>query len=344
MSLPEFFSHYGTQVQCAAALVALRWPQGFCCPRCSSAEHCGVGHGARKRFQCCGCRRQTSLTAGTVMDSTKLPLTTGFLAIYRVSQDKAGLSALALMRHLDTSYRTAWLIHQKLMKTMALRGSEQPLTGAVQVDDAYPGGERPGAGGRGLPNKVPIAAAVSTNDRGHPMQVKLHQVAGFTCGAITTWARANLRPGCDVRSDGLACFAGMIDADCVHSHIVVGGRLPREMPQFKRVNATLGNLKSLINGAHKAFKFSLYASQYLGAFSYRFKRRIHLNSPLQNLLGHAAYTSPTREGQIQGVAEVHDQLVGPAELASRCFKTIFGLFWMVISPGNQANGFSFLRD
>ena len=171
--MPEFFLRYGTQVQCAAALLALRWPQGFCCPRCSSAEHCGVGHGARKRFQCRGCRRQTSLTAGTVMDSTKLPLTTGFLAIYRVSQDKAGLSALALMRHLDTSYRTAWLIHQKLMKTMALRGSEQPLTGAVQVDDAYPGGERPGASGRGLPNKVPIAAAVSTNDRGHPMQVKL---------------------------------------------------------------------------------------------------------------------------------------------------------------------------
>ena len=86
-----------------------------------------VGHGTRKLFQCRGCRRQTLLTAGSVMDRTKLSLTTWFLAIYLVSQDKTGLSALALLRHLGASYRTAWLIHQTLMKTMALRDSEQPL-------------------------------------------------------------------------------------------------------------------------------------------------------------------------------------------------------------------------
>ena len=68
VSMPKLFSRYSTEAQCAAALLALRWPQGFRCPRCSSAEHYVVGHGARKHFQCRGCRRQTSLTAGTVMD------------------------------------------------------------------------------------------------------------------------------------------------------------------------------------------------------------------------------------------------------------------------------------
>ncbi len=140
VSMPEFFSRYGTEAQCAAALVALRWPQGFRCPRCASAEHYLVGHGARKLYQCQACRHQTSLTAGTVMECTKLPLTTWFLAIYLISQDKTGLSALALMRQLGTSYRTAWLVHQKLMKAMASRDSEQPLSGLVQVDDAYLGG------------------------------------------------------------------------------------------------------------------------------------------------------------------------------------------------------------
>ena len=95
------------------------------------------------------------------------------------------------------------------------------------------GGERPGVGGRGSPNKVPIVAAVSTNDKGHPMRVKINQVAGFTFEAITAWARTNLTPGCDVHSNSLACFAGLIDAGCAHYHIVVGRRLPREMPQFK---------------------------------------------------------------------------------------------------------------
>ncbi len=139
VSMPEFFARYGSEAQCAEAVKAMRWPQGFRCPRCSSAEHYVVGHGARKLFQCQACRHQTSLTAGTVMDSTKLPLTTWSLAIFLLSHDKTGLSALALKRHLGTSYRTAWLILQKLMKTMALGDAEQPLTGSVQVDDAYLG-------------------------------------------------------------------------------------------------------------------------------------------------------------------------------------------------------------
>lgn len=306
VSMAEFFSRYGTEAQCAEAVKAMRWPPGFRCPRCSSAEHYVVGYGARKLFQCQACRHQTSLTAGTVMDSTKLPLTTWFLAIFLLSQDKTGLSALALMRHLGTSYRTAWLIHQKLMKTMALRDSEQPLTGSVQVDDAYLGGERPGVGGRGSPNKVPIVAAVSTNDLGHPLRVKLKAVAAFTNEAITAWARTNLTPGCDVRSDGLSCFAGVIDAGCAHSYVVVGRGVPRELPQFKWVNTVLGNLKTLINGAHKHFKFGKYASQYLGAFAYRFNRRFDLRTLLTDLIGHAATNSPTRERQIRGGAEGHD--------------------------------------
>lgn len=306
VSMPEFFERFGTEAQCAAALVTLRWPQGFRCPRCAFAEHYLVGHGVRKLFQCRGCRHQTSLTAGTLMDSTKLPLRTWFLAIYLISQDKTGLSALALKRHLGTSYRTAWLIHQKLMKTMALRDGEQPLAGLVQVDDAYLGGERPGVGGRGSPNKVPIVAAVSTNEAGHPMRVKLSQVAGFTCEAITAWARTNLSPGCDVRSDGLACFAGVIDAGCAHSYVVVGKRKPRDLPQFTWVNTVLGNLKTMISGAHKSFKFGKYAGQYLGAFAYRFNRRVNLCTLLRDLLRHAANAAPARERQIRGMAEVHN--------------------------------------
>ena len=306
VSLPDFLERYGTEEQCSAALVALRWPNGFRCPRCSCEAHYVVGHGARKLFQCRGCRHQTSLTAGSLLDSTKLPLRTWFLAIFLIGQAKTGLSALALMRQLGTSYRTAWLIHHKLMSTMAQRDGDQPLSGLVQMDDAYLGGERPGVGGRGSPNKVPIIAAVSTDDAGRPMRVKLGLPAGFTREAIAKWARVNLTPGCDVRSDGLACFAGVIDAGCAHSYIVVGSRKPRELPQFNWVNTVLDNLKTMINGAHKAFKFIKYASHYLGAFAYRFNTRFNLQALLRGLLGHAATASPHRERQIRAMAEVHD--------------------------------------
>lgn len=306
VSLPEFFERYGSEAQCAAELTALRWPDGFRCPRCSSVAHYVVGHGARKLFQCQACRHQTSLTAGTLMDSTKLPLRTWFLAIYLISQDKTGLSSLALKRQLGTSYRTAWLIHHKLMSAMAERDGQQPLSGSVQLDDAYLGGERPGVAGRGSTNKVPIVAAVATNEAGHPLRVKLAAVAGFTREAITHWAKANLLPGCDVRSDGLNCFAGVIDAGCAHSYIVVGSRKPREMPQLSWVNTVLGNLKTMVNGGHKSFKFSKYAGHYLGAFAYRFNRRVNLQNLLRGLVGHAATASPRPEHQIRGTAEVHD--------------------------------------
>jgi transposase-like protein len=112
--MPEFFARYGSEAQCGATLVALRWPQGFVCPRCHSSAHYVVAHGARKLFQCQACRHQTSLTAGTVMDSIKLPLRTWFLAMFLIRQDKTGRSSLAHKRHLGTSYRTARLVYHKL--------------------------------------------------------------------------------------------------------------------------------------------------------------------------------------------------------------------------------------
>lgn len=262
----------------------------------------------RKLFQCQSCRHQTSLTAGTLMDSTKLPLRTWFLAIFLISQDKTGLSSLALMRQLGTSYRTAWLIHHKLMSAMSQRDGEHPLSSSVQVDDAYLGGEHPGVPGRGSPNKIPIVAAVQTSDEGHPLRVKLSPVASFTQRAISKWARANLTPGTDVCSDGLSCFTGVIEAGCAHSYIVVASRKPHDLPQFTWVNTILGNLKTMINGGHKAFKFGKYASQYLGAFCYRFNARFDLRNLLEMLISHAATGPPTREHNIRGMvqAEVHN--------------------------------------
>jgi hypothetical protein len=245
------------------------------------------------------------LTAGTVLDSTQLPLRTWFLAVYLISQGKTGMSSLALVRQLGTSYRTAWLVHPKRMAAMAERDAQEPLAGDVQIDEAYLGGERSGVVGRGSPNKVPIVAAVSTNEAGHPERVKLSTVAGFTRQAIAHWAKANLLPGTDVRRDRLSCFAGVIDAGCAHSYIVVGRRKPRDLPQLTRVNTILGNLKTMINGGYKAFKFNKYASHYHGAFAYRFNRRFNLPALLGGLLGNAATSGPTREHQSRDLAEAH---------------------------------------
>jgi ISXO2 transposase-like protein/transposase-like zinc ribbon protein len=305
MSLPEFLSRFGTEQQCAEALMAERWPEGFRCPGCDGAAHCVITVNLRPLFQCNACRRQTSITAGTMFAGTKLPLTTWFMAIYFISQAKTGLSALALKRHLGVSYPTAWLINQKIMCAMAEREATHTLGNVVQLDDAYLGGELSGGtAGRGSENKVPFVAAVSLDTHGHPAYVKLTPVAAFSRQAIGQWSATHLEPGTVVLSDGLHCFVGVVDSGCDHLPIVVGRRKPRDVPEFAWINTILGNLKTTLAGAHHAFKYSKYAEHYLGAFAYRFNRRFDLKGLVTRLLAAVTHCPPRCERAIR-MAEAH---------------------------------------
>ena len=92
-----------------------------------------------RRYQCRSCRYQTTVTAGTIMKATKLPLTKWFQAFYLVGDAKTGISSLSLKRKLGVNYRTAWLLHNKIMQAMSEREESYVLQGKVQLDDAYLG-------------------------------------------------------------------------------------------------------------------------------------------------------------------------------------------------------------
>lgn len=296
LSLPAFLEQFGTETRREAALERARWPDGFRCPQCGEADHYVLRQRRRKTFQCQSRRMQTSLIAGTVFRSTHLALTLWFLAIHLIGQAKTGLSALALKRQLGVSYPTAWLIQHKLMQAMTERDARYTLCGEVRVDDAYPGGERVGGkAGRGSENKVPLVAAVSLNAAGHPLHTKMIPVPGFTCAALTDWAKAALAPGSHVISDGLACFAGVAAAGCDHQAIIIGPRKPKEVPELGWVNTILGNLKTGFTGAYHAFDFAKYGTRYLAAFAYRFNRRFHLDTlPARLLVAAAIGPRPAR--------------------------------------------------
>jgi len=306
LSLTEFYNLFGAEELCSAALENARWPDGFHCPGCGGTAHCVLHTGGNKVFQCNACRHQASLIAGTVFQSTKLPLTTWFLAIYLISQAKTGLSSLALKRQLGVSYPTAWLIHHKLMQAMTEREAHYTLSGKVQVDDAYLGGERIGGKvGRGSENKVAFVAAVSLTDEGHPLRVKLSPVPGFKLKAIADWARKCLAAGSTVYSDGLACFGAVTQAGCTHECTVVAGRKPKDVPELQWINTVLGNLKTSLSGSYHSFGFRKYAAQYLATFAYRFNRRFDLKTLPQRLLVAAAQCGSHSQRSIRAVAEVH---------------------------------------
>jgi len=183
---------------------------------------------------------------------------------------------------------------------MSERETKYTLGGQIQVDDAYFGGElSEGKVGRGSENKVPFVAALSLDDEGHPLRIKLTPVSGFTSKAIADWAKANLSPGSAVLSDGLACFAAVIEAGCQHQAIIVGGRKPKDVPEFLWVNTILGNLKTSLGGAYHAFDFVKYAARYLAAFAYRFNRRFQLDTLPKRLLVAAIAIGPRSDAWLR---------------------------------------------
>ena len=283
------------------ALVKTRWPKGFCCPKCKHTDHCVLPSKKTTYIPVQRLSPPDLLDCRDIVSGNKLTVDgLWFLAIYFISQAKTGLSALALKRHLGVSYPTAWLMQHKLMQAMAEREDHYLLSGHVQMDDAYLGGERRGGkAGRGSENKTPFVAAVSVDDEGHPLRVKLTPVSGFTLKAITDWSKNHLSSDCTVLSDGLACFNGVSDAGFQHTAVITGGRKPNELPEFNWVNTVLGNVKTSLNGAYHAFDFSKYAHRYLAAIAYRFNRRFILKTLPERLLIAAVGTEPRTEAWLR---------------------------------------------
>ena len=290
-SLPELMKEYGTEEQCRDALYQWRWPKGYFCPKCGSTSHCILKN--RPIFQCNSCHHQQSLTSGTIFSSTKLSLTTWFLAIYLLTQAKTGLSALALHRQLGVSYNTAWSMKQKLMHVMKEQEDSKSLSGTIQLDDVYWGGERRGGKrGRGSPNKTPFVAAVSVDEEGHPIHMNMNVIKGFKSAEISKWARHHLQPGSQVISDGLACFSAVIDAECEHISIVTGGGAASMASEtFTWVNTMIGNVKNAMTGTCHAINHK-HLPRYLAEFCYRFNRRFDLRAMMPRFGYVAARTSP----------------------------------------------------
>lgn len=301
MSLSDFMASYGDEQQCREAVFQARWPNGFLCPECGYAKYCEIR--GRNCFQCNSCRHQTSLLSGTIYEQTKLPLRRWFLASYLLTQHKSGLSALSLSRQLGVSYNTAWSIKHKLMQVMLERELKQPLSGRIEMDDAYWGGEKPGGKrGRGSENKTPFVAAVETTGEGQPIRMKMHKVKGFRKEEIKNWGQQQLKADSHVITDGLWAFQGLRDAGIKHEAIVTGGgRSSMNILAFHWINTLLGNVKSAMQGTYHAIQ-SKHLPRYLAEFGYRFNRRFKLDTLVARLV-HASVQTPPMPGQLLKLAE-----------------------------------------
>src|ERR1019366_1099846 len=159
-TIQEFEDRFSTEESCRAYVLSLRWPDGFRCPHCPGSKAVMVRSGL---FQCCSCRRQTSATAGTIFQDTRKPLVTWFRAMWYVTNQKNGVSALGLQRVLGLgSYEMAWTWLHKLRRAMVRPGRDS-LRGTVEVDETYVGGVEKGKRGRETETKAIVAVAAEEN-------------------------------------------------------------------------------------------------------------------------------------------------------------------------------------
>ena len=226
--------------------------------------------------------------------------------MYHLTQSKGGISSIELGRRLGVTQTTAWKIKHKLMQAMMERDATKRLTGRIEIDDAYLGGERNGGKrGRGSPGKTPIVAAVETTPEGKPIRLKLRRVKGFRRAEIATLAQVDFHPASTVVSDGLRCFTGVGNAGCVHQPIITGsGRkaAPGTLPSSGSTPPSATSRTPSL-GTYRAIR-DKHVPRYLAEFEYRFNRRYDLPAMMPRL-GYVALRTPPMPYRLLKLAEDH---------------------------------------
>jgi ribosomal protein L37AE/L43A/transposase-like protein len=265
-TLSELEERFSSEEACRSYLFELRWPSGFVCPGCAGQDAWRMGRGL---WLCAKCRRQVSVTAGTIFERTHLPMTTWFRAMWHITSQKNGVSALGLQRALGLgSYKTAWAMLHKLRRAMVRPGRER-LTGLVEVDETYWGGPEKGLIGRLTETKTQIAVAAEEDGRGIG-RIRLRRLPALNKQALHGFIREAVEPGSTVRTDGLIWYEGL--EGYVHDRQIQRDQDEDEhlLPRAHRV---VSLLKRWLLGTHRGAVGHEHLDYYLDEFTFRFNRR-----------------------------------------------------------------------
>lgn len=267
-TVAEFEARFGTEEACRAYLFQLRWPDGFRCPCCDGTTAWPV---RTVLWQCAVCGRQTSVTAGTVLQDTRTPLTTWFRAMWCVTSSKTGTSALALQQVLGLgSYHTAWAWLHKLRRAMVRPGRDR-LSGHVEVDESFVGGLG-GAEGRSTATKALIVVAAEAVGRGTG-RVRMRRILDGSAASLGTFVQEAIEPGSVVHTDGWHGYDRLKANGYRHRVTLLRGDADVAIAQFPRVHRVVSLLKRWLLGTHQGAVTQAHLDYYLDEFTFRFNRR-----------------------------------------------------------------------
>ena len=289
-TLLEFKDRFRTEEHCRTYLAQLRWPQGFHCPRCGQSPAWRLQHGP---FQCRGCNAIVSVTAGTMFHRSHLPLRVWFRAIWWITNQKSGLSALGLQRALGLgSYETAWTCLHKLRRAMVRPGREQ-LTGEVEVDEVFIGGVEKGGGKRHVGTKALVAIAAEVKGPGIG-RIRLRQIPDASSQSLEGFVQDTVAPGAVIITDGWTAYPGLERLGYVHRPRVIRTSGQTASTLLPRVHRVAALLKRWLLGIHQGRVSRDHLGEYLDEFTFRFNRRLsrHRGKLFYRLLQQAVVVDP----------------------------------------------------
>src|SRR6516225_4139136 len=246
-TLIELEHRFVSEEACAEYLAALRWPEGWVCPRCGGAKAWAV---RRSRRRCDQCRYEMSVTAGTIFQDSHVPLTIWFRAMWQVTSQKNGMSALGLQRVLGLgSYKTAWTWLHKLRRAMIRPGRER-LSGHVEVDETYIGGLEEGVHGRQTDTKALVIIACEERGRGVG-RIRLRHIPDASAASIQAFIQEAIEPGSVVHTDGWEGYGGLKAMGYKHKVTVLSRRRQSPSDLLPRVHLVASLVKRWLLGTHQ---------------------------------------------------------------------------------------------
>lgn len=261
-NLSELEKRFATEEACRECLFKIRWPEGYRCPRCNTPKSWPMKGGL---IRCAGCGYKCSITSGTIFERTRKPLVLWFRAIWWVASQKNGVSAKGVQRVLELgSYQTAWVWMHKLRRSMVSPRRDR-LAGAIEVDETYIGGERPGKQGRGAEGKTLVAIAVEDKGDAGIGRIRLSIVPDASSSSLTAFMQQCIEPGATVHTDDWPAYRN-IQSFGYHHEI-------KNSKDLKIAHLVASLLKRWLLGTHQGAVSHEHLTYYLDEFTFRFNRR-----------------------------------------------------------------------
>jgi transposase-like protein len=293
----EFVSMFPDNEACKKYLRTLRWPNTFICPICGIKREAWIQ--TRNRMVCSSCRHQASVTAKTIFDKTRTPLTTWFEAAWHMTTAKNGMSAKTLQRTLGTSYRAAWTMLQRYRVAM-VRPNRSLLTGNVEVDETLIGGAKQnGKRGRGAHKNIVVIAIEVKSPKGFG-RVRMRNVPNASESSLVPFVRETVKAGATVLTDGWRGYNDLPKYGYTHKKVVLSDSGDPAHVSLPGVHRIASLLKRWMLGTHQGSFDSEHLQAYLEEFTFRFNRRTSRSRGLvfRRLLEQAVVTGPITDADV----------------------------------------------